>query len=553
MKRSGHTALPVSTSVPLRRSGSTDAADAGPRGLAPPNLPGAVRVRACVGPPRPGPGLRSGAAAAVSRTLRNAVKRGRGPVLRAAAIAALVLVTAAYSSGRLGFDVTAEEIRLRFARMPTYRAPVPVRAYNAGAGKYGNAEAGEPLADGDADDRPSHDDGDAHDADDAKDYERPKPKLKTSERSFSNSESKSDSDSGSSSSKPSNTASAKSSSFAKDTYTETKEKTKPSPPKKTVENPSNDVLPVSGKFVFSAPRRLPEGRSRVLPVPDECAEWRKIASDPDKLHLYRKHFTSLDFSTSPFVSRFRFRFPASNVYSFLFRFTADWFLFVSMFTEQWHAKHKHARRRPVYVDVAANHARRWSNTYFFDRCMGWDGVCAEANPVYHSELRQQRHCNVIDTCVSDIARVVNFSFTAAYGGVVRDDKGGWGVDGKKHATHEKFNGQFTGFKSLTCTTLRKELPKLNMNHIDVLSLDVEGYELPVLEGIDWDKTTIDVLVVENKRPEIAALLQDRGFDRVREVLKDDIYIRKESGYRIDPKYEMWLKHLSKTDYKFHLP
>ncbi len=224
-----------------------------------------------------------------------------------------------------------------------------------------------------------------------------------------------------------------------------------------------------------------------------------------------------------------------------------------MFTEQWHAKHHHSRHRPVYIDVAANHARRWSNTYFFDRCMGWDGVCAEANPIYHPELRSQRHCFLVDTCVSDMARVVNFSFTAAYGGVVRNDKSGWGVNGGEHATQEKYTGQFNGFHTLTCTTLAKELPKRNLHHIDFMSLDVEGYEFPVLQGIDWEKTTIDVLVVENKRPEVVNFLDEKGFDRVRFVLKDDIYIRKGSGYRADAKFADWLKHLSKTDHRIYLP
>ena len=33
------------------------------------------------------------------------------------------------------------------------------------------------------------------------------------------------------------------------------------------------------------------------------------------------------------------------------------------------------------MDLAANHAVRISNTYVMDRCLGWRGLCIEANEV----------------------------------------------------------------------------------------------------------------------------------------------------------------------------
>ena len=230
--------------------------------------------------------------------------------------------------------------------------------------------------------------------------------------------------------------------------------------------------------------------------------------------------------------------------------SADWFLYVALFTEKFHAVH--TNRRPVYLDVAANHARRWSNTYFFDRCMGWNGVCVEANPVYRDELRNERHCHLIDRCVSDSERQVNFSFTEAFGGVVVDEDTKWGVDGDSHKKDSKFYQHFKGIRSLTCTTLEKELSKIGMKHIDFLSLDVEGHELPVLNGINWNNTRIDVIVIENKSIQVAMLLLEKGYERIQNVLKDDIYLRKGSGYSFDEKFVDWVAQLNKTDYRFHL-
>lgn len=51
----------------------------------------------------------------------------------------------------------------------------------------------------------------------------------------------------------------------------------------------------------------------------------------------------------------------------------------------------------TYADVAANHFKRISNTYFYDRCLGWRGLCVEPNPRYHAELRQKRSCELVTT------------------------------------------------------------------------------------------------------------------------------------------------------------
>jgi hypothetical protein len=56
----------------------------------------------------------------------------------------------------------------------------------------------------------------------------------------------------------------------------------------------------------------------------------------------------------------------------------------------------------VYVDVAAAHPRALSNTFMLDKCYGWKGVCIEADPLRVKLLREQRSCDVIGTCVSEV-------------------------------------------------------------------------------------------------------------------------------------------------------
>lgn len=109
--------------------------------------------------------------------------------------------------------------------------------------------------------------------------------------------------------------------------------------------------------------------------------------------------------------------------------------------------------------------------------MGWDGICVEANPKYKRELLNERHCHLIDTCVSDKERTVEFAFTDAYGGVIKsvDSQSNTmlqGVNGRLHSTSAKYRSQFHGIRKLNCTTLTKELPPIGMEgRIDFMSLD----------------------------------------------------------------------------------
>lgn len=273
---------------------------------------------------------------------------------------------------------------------------------------------------------------------------------------------------------------------------------------------------------YATKRHMKSGHEE-LSIPSQCALWRELAHDTKRLHLYDKHFTSLD--------------------------VTDWFVYTMFFNESFHNKRQHGRR-PRYLDIAANHAKRWSNTWFLDRCLGWDGVCAEANPKYHQELMQERHCHLVDTCLSDEERFVKFSFTDAYGGVVRG-KDGFGVDASQHASEEKYRGQFVGVREIKCRTARKVLRQIGMEgRVEFMSLDVEGYELPILKGIDWDKVQIDVIVMENKQRIVREFLLDRGYVLFENVLKDLIFVRKGSGFGVSDEMRKLMRRFDRKSRRF---
>ena len=51
-------------------------------------------------------------------------------------------------------------------------------------------------------------------------------------------------------------------------------------------------------------------------------------------------------------------------------------------------------------------------------------------------------------------------------------------------------------------TLTSILSEIGINHIDFISLDVEGYELEVLQGLDFNKTNVNYILIETNQKSI---------------------------------------------------
>lgn len=93
----------------------------------------------------------------------------------------------------------------------------------------------------------------------------------------------------------------------------------------------------------------------------------------------------------------------------------DYYLFTRHFSR--------LERPGIYVDVAANDPILISNTYFLDKCLGWQGICAEANPKYFKPLQSKRSCKLFPTCVSDVdGNEVQFGMRGASGGILETYK-----------------------------------------------------------------------------------------------------------------------------------
>ena len=190
----------------------------------------------------------------------------------------------------------------------------------------------------------------------------------------------------------------------------------------------------------------------------------------------------------------------------------------------------------TYVDLATNDPIFRSSTFFLDACLGWKGLCVEANPVHYYHIWQQRSCSLVPACASDTRKRIRFSSN------LREPSGGSSRVGKATAvSSSEAPGPSSAVSSdrpsspsshdvIPCDTLSNMLRRSGLRHVDVLSLDVEGHESSVLLGLNFSEVSFGVILMEpscRTAPQGCALLHQAGYTRLPDAsFVDHAWVRK---------------------------
>ena len=78
--------------------------------------------------------------------------------------------------------------------------------------------------------------------------------------------------------------------------------------------------------------------------------------------------------------------------------------------------------------------------------------------------------------------------------------------------------------NVQCVALKEIFEIHGISHVNFMSVDVEGFELEALKGIDWNKVTFDVICIEKgNRPEITSFMTERDMHHFQNVAGDVIF------------------------------
>lgn len=177
-----------------------------------------------------------------------------------------------------------------------------------------------------------------------------------------------------------------------------------------------------------------------------------------------------------------------------------------------------------YVDVGAGHPR-FENDLFALYNRGWSGINIEPNEHFF-KLHQQTRPRDQNFCMllSDGHGEPLTYYQIEGSGLSTCDE----AQARQHAAH----GHVLQARNVHVGTLAGVLSEAGAGAIDILKVDVEGFEEKVLSGNDWERFRPSVVLVEATYPEsperrptkIASFMEQRGYRHVLFDGLNDFYL-----------------------------
>lgn len=175
-----------------------------------------------------------------------------------------------------------------------------------------------------------------------------------------------------------------------------------------------------------------------------------------------------------------------------------------------------------YVDCGANDGVNQSTTWYYENQLNWRGLLIEPIPSVFNELKKNRHKdNYFKNCA-----LINQNYNK--------DEIEFYYNKNDTLTGSLSSNENSTMIKIKANTFDKVIEEINYKKkIDFFSLDVEGNELDVLSGINFNKHNIEYFLIETN-----------NFLKLREFLntKNYEFLKRLSDY----------KFLDKPDYGDYL-
>jgi len=139
----------------------------------------------------------------------------------------------------------------------------------------------------------------------------------------------------------------------------------------------------------------------------------------------------------------------------------------------------------IFVELGGYDGITYSNSKFFEDTLGFKGVLIEPTQQYHTMCRNRPNCHNYNYAVHSSSEPVKFIGTGAVAG---------SVDTMSHSFRSEWypNGDLE--YQVRGKPMKDILKVSNLSYVDLLSIDVEGGELVVLETYDFSIPTYLIVI-----------------------------------------------------------
>ena len=167
-----------------------------------------------------------------------------------------------------------------------------------------------------------------------------------------------------------------------------------------------------------------------------------------------------------------------------------------------------------YVEAGAYDGILQSNTKFLEDEYGWCGILIEPSPLIFEQLKINRPDNInINKCLVS-NKYNNTKISGAFD------------NGPMSSVNNIRNIENAKIISVECDTLENIFNSLNIENIDFMSIDTEGYEFEVLEGLNINKYRPTYLLIEiyiNDKNKIFNFLEKNNYIFLENITNYNIY------------------------------
>lgn len=182
-------------------------------------------------------------------------------------------------------------------------------------------------------------------------------------------------------------------------------------------------------------------------------------------------------------------------------------------------------RDGVFIEAGANDGFTQSNTYYLEKFRGWRGILVEAIPVLFQKARSRRPNSKVFNCALVPPERAGEEVSLTYGNLMSVVDGAMGnpdADAAHIARAKQHDPSAGSFKvSVPGRTLSSVIAESGFEKIDFLSLDVEGFETQVLQGLDFSRHRPTWICVEARFPDEVHALLGTHYEMVEQLTRLD--------------------------------
>jgi FkbM family methyltransferase len=252
-----------------------------------------------------------------------------------------------------------------------------------------------------------------------------------------------------------------------------------------------------------------------------------LAPHPALFRVAQRIYHELRFLSAYLVLRLRYprlrivRYSEQELRSlrtrgFRSQFGQDHFVFTEFFSD---------RAPGCFFDVGCSRPEYLNNTFFFEQQLNWNGIAVDPIEGHQFDWTAQRRARFLPIALGANEETKAF--------VEISNKNGWAGMLSSFGGYVRKEDLAHGHRSYQVSVRRASdvLDECGVSSVDLMSLDVEGAELDVLSGLDMNRHTPRVLLVENTRgltgrSEIRRYLRRRGYRFYARIwTTDDVFVR----------------------------